>query len=240
VEVPAVEVPAVGVLSVGVLSVGVDVSEKRGLDVVVLDSMRRLADPPRQRVSPDELLVYLDGLKPDAAVVAIDSPPALGLSGASRPCELRLRARGVNVFSTPSDPARFEKPFYNWMRTGHEAFEAARAAGFGLFAPEKGIRDSALEVYPHGTDVALRGGPPAPGVTKNPGRKRKWRTETLRMAGLRESHRLRSLDAVDAALAAFTGLCGLEGSFEAVGAPPFFIVIPRALEAGPPASFPVE
>ena len=200
--------------------------------------MRRLSGPPRQRVSPDELLVCLEGLKPDVAVVAIDSPPAIGLSGASRPCELRLRARGLNIFSTPSDPVRFERPFYNWMRTGHQAFQAAQAAGFELFAPEQGICDSALEVYPHATDVALRGRPPPPGVTNNAGRKKKWRTETLELAGLTESDRLRTLDAVDAALAALTGLCGLEGSFEAVGAPPFFIVIPRALEAGAPAAFP--
>ena len=203
---------------------------------MVLDSMRRLAGPPRRRVSPDELLVCLQGLKPDVAVVAIDSPPALGLSGASRPCELRLRARGLNIFSTPSDPVRFARPFYNWMRTGHDAFEAAEAAGFELFAPEKGIRDSALEVYPHATDVVLRGRPPPPGVTKNAGRKKKWRTETLELAGVTESDRLGTLDAVDAALAALTGLCGLEGSFEAVGAPPFFIVLPTVRDAGPPTA----
>jgi Protein of unknown function (DUF429) len=122
------------------------------------------------------------------------------------------------------------------MRTGHEAFEAARAAGFELFAPEKGIAGSALEVYPHATDVALRGRPPPHGVTGNAGRKKKWRTGTLELAGLTESDRLGTLDAVDAALAALTGLCGLEGSFEAVGAPPFFIVVPTVRDAGPPAA----
>ncbi len=210
-----------------VLSVGVDVSENRGLDVVVMDSRRRLTGPPLRRMSPGELGTRLDGLKPDLAVVAIDSPPGLGISGRSRPCELGLRARGLSIFSTPSDPARFARPFYNWMRVGQEAFDAARAAGFELFTPARGVRGSALEVYPHASDVALRGRPPPPGVTRSGGRKRKWRSETLRLAGL-DDDRLRSIDAVDAALAALTGLYGLEGSFEAVGTPPFFIIVPTA------------
>jgi predicted nuclease with RNAse H fold len=210
------------------LSAGVDVSENRGLDVVVVDSRRHLAGSPRRRVSPDELRTRLDELKPDLAVVAIDSPPGIGLSGRSRPCELELRGRGVNVFSTPSDPARFARPFYNWMRVGQEAFQAARAAGFELFTPGRGVRGSALEVYPHASDVALRGGTPPPGVTRSTSRKRKWRSETLRRAGL-DAGALGSIDAVDAALAALTGQYGLEGSFEAVGSPPFFIIVPTAV-----------
>jgi predicted nuclease with RNAse H fold len=202
-----------------------DVSENRGLDVVVMDSGRRLVGPPRERVSPDELRTCLEGLKPDLAVVAIDSPPGIGRSGRSRPCELGLRARGLNIFSTPSDPARFARPFYNWMRVGQEAFQAARAAGFELFTPGRGVRGSALEVYPHASDVALRGGAPPPGVTRSASRKRKWRSETLQLAGL-DPGALGSIDAVDAALAALTGLYGLEGAFEAVGSPPFFIIVP--------------
>jgi len=210
-----------------VLSAGVDVSENRGLDVVVIDSRRRLVGPPLRRVSPDELRTRLDELKPDLAVVAIDSPPGIGLAGRSRPCELGLRARGLNIFSTPSDPARFARPFYHWMRVGQEAFHAAGAAGFELFSPGRGVRDSALEVYPHASDVALRGGAPPPGVTRSTSRKREWRSETLRLAGL-DTGALGSIDAVDAALAALTGLYGLEGSFEAVGSPPFFIIVPTA------------
>jgi predicted nuclease with RNAse H fold len=214
-----------------VLSVGVDVSENRGLDVVIMDSRRNLVGPPLPRVSPDALRARLEDLKPDVAAVAIDSPPAPGLSGRSRPCELKLRARGVGIFSTPSDPARFARPFYNWMRVGQDAFQAARAAGFELFSPGRGVGGSALEVYPHASDVALRGHPPPPGVTRSAARKRKWRSETLQLAGL-DADRLRSIDAVDAALAALTGMYGLEGSFEAVGTPPFFIIIPIAGRAG--------
>jgi predicted nuclease with RNAse H fold len=208
------------------LSVGVDVSENHGLDLVVMDGRRRIVGPHLPRVSPDELRKRLDELKPDLAVVAIDSPPGPGISDKSRPCELSLRARGVNIFSTPSDPSRFARPFYNWMRVGQEAFQAAQAAGFELFSPGNGVRGSALEVYPHASDVALRGGPPPAGVTGGTGRKKSWRSETLRLAGVEGTDRLRSVDAVDAALAALTGLCALESSFEAVGSSPFFIVIP--------------
>ncbi len=209
------------------MSIGVDVSENRGLDVVVMDSRRRLVGPPWRRVSPDEFRTRLDDLKPDVAAVSIDSPPGIGMSGRSRPCELDLRARGLNIFSTPSDPARFARPFYNWMRVGQEAFQAARAAGFELFTPGRGVRGSALEVYPHASDVALRGRPPPPGVTRSASRKKKWRSDTLQLAGL-DVDRLVSIDAVDAALAALTGLYGLEGWFEAIGTTPFFIIVPTA------------
>jgi predicted nuclease with RNAse H fold len=215
---------------VAVLSVGIDVAENRGLDVVVVDAGRHLVGAHLPRVSPDELRTRLEALKPDLAVVAIDSPPGIGSSGRSRPCELSLRARGLNIFSTPSDPARFARPFYNWMRVGQEAFQAAHAAGFELFAPGRGVRGSAVEVYPHASDVALRGRRPPPGVTRSVSRKRSWRSDTLRLAGLEGTDRLRSIDAVDAALAALTGLFAVEGSFEAVGVDPFFIIVPAPAE----------
>jgi predicted nuclease with RNAse H fold len=211
-----------------VLSVGVDVSENRGLDVVVLDNKRRLVEIPESRVSPDGLRAIIESLKPDVDVVAIDSPPGIGIAGASRECELALRLRGVNIFSTPSDATRFARPFYNWIRVGHKAFTAAEAAGFPLFTSENTIRGCSIEVFPHATDVFLRGCLPPAGVTRRVSRKRNWRSETLRLAGVEETDRLTSLDAVDAALAALTGLHAIEGAVEAIGDPPFWIIAPRS------------
>jgi predicted nuclease with RNAse H fold len=218
--------------------VGVDVSENRGLDVVVLDSDRHLAVAPERRMSPGGLGRLLGSLGDDVGVVAIDSPPGPGLSGPSRACELVLRRRGVPVFSTPSDPARFARPFYNWVRVGARAFEAARSAGFGLFVGGDSVEHRAVEVFPHASDVFLRGHRPPSGVTRRAGTKRRWRTETLRRAGMEEVDQLRSLDAVDAALAAVTGLHGLERNFEAVGEPPFLIVVPAAAVDGPNLRWP--
>jgi predicted nuclease with RNAse H fold len=208
------------------LSIGVDVSEKRGLDVVVLDAQRRLVEPPRAGLPPDGLESLIESLKPDAAVVAIDSPPGPGISGPSRECELALRRRGVNIFSTPSDPIHFEERFYNWIRVGRAAFEAASAAGFEPFDLGRDIQGTAIEVYPHASDVFLRDCLPPSGVTRQKNRKKQWRSETLRRAGVTEIGQLSSVDAVDAALAALTGLDALEDDFEALGESPFFIIVP--------------
>jgi predicted nuclease with RNAse H fold len=204
----------------------VDVSENRGLDVAILDSDRRFRSVPERRVSPDRLMTIIDSLKPDVEVVAIDSPPSIGTSGSSRECELALRRRGVNIFSTPSDAERFARPFYNWMRFGQAAFEAAAAVGFPLYSSGQEVLGHSVEVFPHASDVFLRGKLPPRGVTGNPRRKREWRIATLELAGVDSADQLSSLDAVDAALAALTGLHGVEGTFEAIGRQPFFILVP--------------
>lgn len=102
---------------------GVDVSVRRGLDVVVLDERRRLVEVPLARQTPDDLEGLLFRLRPDA--VAIDSPPAWGVRGTSRRAERELIALGLPCFRTPSDPALREHPFYGWMFAGHAAFATA-------------------------------------------------------------------------------------------------------------------
>ena len=208
-----------------VLAVGVDVSKTRALDVVVLDERRRLVGGPRSRVSPSELGVLLVSLGAPVGVVAIDSPPAPGLHGPARPCEVELRRRGVQVFSTASDPSCFAGPFFDWARVGMRAFAVAREAGFELFGEGGGAYRRAVEVFPHATDVFLRGELPPAGTTRSVAAKRTWRSETLRRAGVEVGPRA-SLDIVDAALAALTGQLALEGRFEAIGEYPYFIVVP--------------
>ena len=208
-----------------VLAVGVDVSKTRALDVVVLDERRCLVGGPRSRVSPSELGALLVSLGARVGVVAIDSPPAPGLHGPARACEVELRRRGVQVFSTASDPSCFAGPFFDWARVGMRAFAVAREAGFELFGERGGAYRRALEVFPHATDVFLRGELPPAGTTRSAAAKRTWRSETLRRAGVEVGPRA-SLDIVDAALAALTGQLALEGRFEAIGEHPYFIVVP--------------
>jgi predicted nuclease with RNAse H fold len=195
--------------------VGVDVSERRGLDVVALDECRTVTGPPRTRVSPDTLEAVLLELRPEA--VAIDSPPEWGRAGTSRQGERELAALGVSCFRTPSDPERCEHPFYNWMRVGHTAFAAAARAGYGLYRGGP-VAGCALEVFPHSTAVALAGTRPPPGTARRAGAKAAWRRSVLEAAGV-DTSALRTLDHLDAALAALTALLAWQGWCFTLGDP---------------------
>lgn len=196
------------------LSLGVDVSRSRGLDVVLLDEHRRLVEPPLRRRSPDDLACILAERQPD--IVAIDSPPKLGTSGGSRPAERDLMRLGIHSYFTPSDPTKAANPFYDWMRAGFAAFQAAERAGYPLFTGKGKLQGSAIEVFPHGSAVALKGYLPISGTCKSSGRKKCWRASVLETHGV-DTCQLRSADQVDAALAAITGLFALESRFWIVG-----------------------
>ena len=165
--------------------------------------------------------------------MAIDSPPGPGCRpGRSfRACERELRALGVNVFLTPSDDERFSGSFYEWVRVGAQAFEAAAELGYPRQTDAAVVRDCAIEVFPHASDVFLCGCLPAPGTTRRVKTKRSWRLATLRAAGVTGTlcvNRLGrpTLDSVDAALAAVTALSALVGSFAALGDPGEWVVVP--------------
>jgi predicted RNase H-like nuclease len=216
---------------VGTLVVGVDVSERRGLDVVALGPGPALVAPPRRRQTPAELGRWLAECRP--AVVAIDSPPGWG-TGGTRESERALAGLGLPCFRTPSDPRRRRHPFYNWMRVGHEAFRAAAEAGYPSYRGGPSAVGCALEVFPHASAVALAGVRPPPGTSRRGPAKRAWRRAVLEAAGL-DSSELRSLDAVDAALAALTALLVAGGGdWFAVGdAADGFIVLPGIRPDGP-------
>ncbi len=212
------------------LAAGVDVSATRGLDVVVLDARRRPVTA-RARVEPGELAALLDAAGPQLAVVAIDSPPGPGEAGRTRPCEIALRRRHIRVFSTPAVDEGYDRPFFDWVRAGEEAFAAAEAAGFPRLRHRGAPAGHALEVFPHATDVVLRGATPPPRTLRSAAKKRAWRAATLAAAGV-DTGALRSVDLVDAALAALTGLLALADEAELVGEPPFLLAVPaRALTA---------
>jgi predicted nuclease with RNAse H fold len=209
--------------------VGVDVSERRGLDVVTLDERRALAGAPQRDVSPLDLETILIELAPVA--VAIDSPPSWGRAGGSRQGERELAALGVSCFRTPSDPRRCQRPFYNWMRVGHAAFAAAARAGYPLYRGGP-VAGCALEVFPHSTAVALAGTRPPPGTTRRAGAKATWRRSVLEAAGV-DTSTLRTLDHLDAALAALTALLAWQGCCFVLGDPDEgLMVLPGPRPAG--------
>lgn len=177
----------------------------RGLDVVALGASGVV--DVRRRQTPDDLAKAAAELRP--AVVAIDAPPAWGITGKCRAPEREVRRLGMGIFATPSDPAAYDNPFYAWMRVGFAAFAAAAAAGYPRWLGIGACAGHALEVYPHATALRLGGDPSL-------GTKRVWRRAVLEATGI-DTDSLRSIDAVDAALAALTGLLALDGRCEALG-----------------------
>jgi predicted nuclease with RNAse H fold len=205
-------------------SLGVDVSEKRGLDLVLLDEALR----PRVHGSAtlEQLAELLRKWQPDA--VAIDSPPAWGRKGGSRQAEAALRRLGIQSYGTPSDPQKQERRFFGWMKSGMAAFSVCEKVGYARHR-EGPVQGKVFEVFPHATSVVLSGCLPPVGTSK-----KEWRTAVLRARGV-EIAQLTTQDLIDAALAALTGLFALRGEFTAMGDPEEgTIVVPdRALPGKP-------
>jgi predicted nuclease with RNAse H fold len=192
-----------------VRSLGIDVGVRKGLDLVLLDGDRRIVTTKR-RHPVERLPTSVAELGPD--VVAIDAPPAWGISGRSRRTERELRGVGIRCFDTPSDPRRAAHPFYAWMTVGFRAFEAISGA-FPRYEGTGPVRGRAIEVFPHGSAVVLAGRLPPRGVALHA-----WRRRLLGGIGV-DAVALRSPDQVDAALAALTGLFALDDRFCAPGDP---------------------
>lgn len=205
-------------------ALGVDVSERRGLDVVLLADGAARPLLVQSGAGPEALTEILRLHTPDT--VAIDSPPAWTRSGGSRLAERELAVRAIQSYRTPSEDRA--TPFHRWMKEGFRAFEAAEAAGYPRYRSGP-LSGTALEVFPHATTVVLTGGLPPEGWSKLA-----WRRAVLEARGL-EIALLRSPDLVDAALAALTGLLALQGDFTAVGDPDEgVIVVPlRELPSAP-------
>ncbi len=214
--------PGGGERITAVRALGVDVSATRGLDLVLLDEDATILDT-HKRVAPSELPGIAETAKPD--VVAIDSPPAWGVTGGSRRTEKELRRFGIQSYGTPSDPKKAKNAFYEWMGVGIAAFEAIAP----MFPRYKNgpVRGTAIEAFPHASAVVLAECLPPAGVSKGV-----WRRSILRAHDV-AADELRSIDQVDAALAALTGVFALRGRFTALGDPlEGVIVIPtRTLPA---------
>jgi predicted nuclease with RNAse H fold len=202
-----------------VRSLGVDVGVGKGLDLVLMDE-RRVPLHVASHVRVAEIGRLLGELKPD--VVAIDSPPRWASSGKSRRTERELAALNIQSFNTPSESHGHGNRFFAWMEVGFAVFAEAASAGYRIFGGGN-PRKTAMEVFPHASAVVLAGALSPKGV-----RKRTWRDGVLRSQGVRTDE-LGSLDQIDAALGALTGLLVLEGKRFAPGEPQEgVIVLPAA------------
>ena len=189
------------------IAIGVDVAEvRKGLDVVALDGDRRIVEVVRKATAAD-VRRLTDELDP--AVVCIDSPPAWATAGKSRTGERALRPLGISAYATPTDPG--DHPFYRWMRAGFAVFDAVA----DRYPRYRGgdVRGTAAEVFPEATAVLLEGH-----LRPKDRPKAVFRRQVLEAHGVDHTG-LRSVDAVDAALAALTGVLALAGEHSWVGDP---------------------
>lgn len=197
-----------------VAAIGIDVAEERkGLDVVALDRDHRIVER-RSRATLEDVSDMVSVHRPE--VLCIDSPPAWAHAGTSRAAERGLRAIGITAFLTPTDPG--DHPFYRWMRAGFSIFDAVAAAGYPRYR-SGGIAGTALEVFPEATAVALAGGRRSGTESKVVFRRRVLEANAV------EASTLPNLDAVDAALAALTGVIALTGTFTAIGDPDEGVIV---------------
>lgn len=178
-------------------------------------------DAPLSKQTVGNLQTVLLEIRPD--IVAIDSPPDFGVNGRSRLAERSIMRLGIGVFATPSDPMAQSRPFYRWIQVGREAFRATERAGFRVFRGHGPVIGHAIEVFPFASAVCLRGSLPV-GPLKRKSQRAIWRRAVLAERGV-PTETLRTLDQVDAALAALTGMLALERTFMSVGSPTEGVIV---------------
>ncbi len=181
------------------LSVGIDIAElRKGLDVVTITTAREVVHS-QGRLSPEAVVQMVREMQP--AVVCIDCPPGWSSGGRSREAERRLAALGIHSFATGPDPG--DHPFYAWMRVGAGIFGGLA----DVYPRYRGgtVDGTAAEVFPHATALLLAGRRRQQHETKL-----QFRRAVIQAAGVSQE-RLVTLDRVDAALAALTGVLALEG-----------------------------
>jgi predicted nuclease with RNAse H fold len=191
-------------------ALGIDVAVRpgKGLDLVLMDEHRvPFAIVPR--ASRDDVARIVREWRPD--IVGIDAPPRWAATGRSRLTENELARLNLHAFRTPSEDHANGRRF-DWIREGIAVFDLLRRLGYPL-ATSGPYRGRAIEVFPHASAAVLAGCLAPVGM-----RKRTWRERVLRMQGVR-TEELRTIDQIDAALAALTGVLVLAGRHFAPGDP---------------------
>jgi predicted RNase H-like nuclease len=195
---------------------GIDVGgeQRKHLDVVVMDADRQIA-AVGSRVPVQRLRHLIEDHRLD--IVCVDGPPAWAPAGKrSRLAERELKLLGIQAYYTPDRVVGESNIFYAWMRNGMAAFRAADRSGFPTYRGGRLAR-STIEVFPHASATVLAGCL-AP-ARQTAAAKRAWRAAILRAAHV-PTAQLRTLDQVDAALCALTGIMALDiGDPFAPGAP---------------------
>ena len=187
------------------LAVGLDVAlAGRGLDLVALDGRRQVAMSVGHLSVAEAIRLILEDLRP--AVVCIDSPAQWSTSGPRRAAERALSTLGINSMPTP--PERASTKLHDWMRVGFSIYKGL----VPQYPRYRGgqVKGTAAEYFPHASAVLLAG---QIGAVKD---KLPFRRLVLASHGI-DLGLLHTIDLVDAALGALTGLIALKSGHCWVG-----------------------
>src|SRR5947209_845261 len=207
------------------VAVGLDIAlPRKGLDLVALDSRRHVVMSAGRLSVAEAIRLVLEDLHP--LVVCIDSPAQWSTSGRRREAERVLSTLGINSMPTPPESATTKH--HDWMRVGFSIYDSLAR----LYPRYRGgpVGETAAEYFPHASAVLLAGhiGPLRDKVP--------FRRAVLANQGISLT-RLPTIDRVDAALGALTGLIALENGHAWVGdADEGALLLPVALLPNGPLS----
>src|SRR5712691_7961230 len=207
------------------LAVGLDVAlPGKGLDLVALDQRRHIVMSAGHLSLAEAIRLVLEDLHP--LVVCIDSPAQWSTSGRRREAERVLSTLGINSMPTP--PESSATKHHDWMRVGFSIYDRLAQ----LYPRYRGgpVEETAAEYFPHASAVLLAG---HIGALKD---KLDFRRAVLADHGIGLTQ-LPTVDRVDAALGALTGLIALENGHAWVGdADEGALLLPVALLPNAPLS----
>lgn len=187
------------------LAVGLDVAlPRKGLDLVALDSRRQIAMSAGHLSVAEAIRLLLEELNPH--VVCIDSPAQWSTSGRRREAERVLSALGINSMPTPPESAATKH--HDWMRVGFSIYDRL-ALRYPRYRGGR-VEETAAEYFPHASAVLLAG---HVGALKA---RLPFRRAVLANHGVSLTQ-LSTIDRVDAALGALTGLIALENGHAWIG-----------------------
>lgn len=201
---------------------GIDVGgARKGCHLVILQGTSILSNVSSKTAR--ELL--RECLNFDVMAVGIDAPCQWAEAGNGRLAERELARQHIHCFATPSRAQATSSPsgFYDWMLCGEQVYHAFGSAYPLLTSREYVGQRMSFETFPHAITCAVLG-------KQNVSAKRKSveRRELLESVGIKPAT-LRSIDAVDAALCAWTAGCLVAGKAKSYGdAAGGYIYVPDA------------
>ena len=159
-----------------------------------------------------------------AVAVAVDSPCRWSSSDVGRAAEKELAKERIFCFATPSREraATNTSGFYGWMFNGEQVYRALATTYPLLNDARYSSGRVSIETFPHAITCAMLGRDVASAK-----RKRRQRRQLLEDSGI-DTGALKSIDAIDATLCAFTAGCLLFGQTRAYGnAEGGYIFVPK-------------